>query len=251
MWICPLCQLPNTQAPKTIEHVVPKWLLSVTNLNGQQVFLRNRPTGAVNVKISLCQKCNGWLNETFEIPCRQLLTAMCSGHHVRLSQSDQTLVSGYISKHVLLFNEWSRFPRDQNLLRQDRVTFRRCALPLSNSTIYISRIDPDNIPNEWNPMPAPVSQAFLPGTSAARHVIGQLAILWFRGIEFEPRNRQPGVSQLFLRRLQNEGFLLKIWPTQLTGVSYPPPQPIRLDVWESLRGLFYHSEDPHSPPLRS
>jgi hypothetical protein len=243
-WVCPLC---GDASNSTIEHVIPRWLRNQTL--DVPITVRYQTLPHTHMKVRVCSPCNSWLNSNFEVPARTIVESLVKGERIRLSGSDQRLVAAYLTKHVLLQNLWSGYPRDPLLTEQDCRTFRETGDPLPNTRVYLSELSEAELTGTyWVP---PETQMFRPGSTGAILLLRRLMVRWFKGSEFAFDADQSGFGQRTLKTAERSGYMIRIWPVQLGGAWFPPPNSITFDDHVSLRDMFRRNanDPPHEQSL--
>lgn len=242
-WVCPLC---GELGRKTIEHVIPDWAYSDFIKGDPLIAVRNVVAKQKYVKIHLCAICNAWLNDTFEIPGKTLISRLARADEpTLLSKDEQVFAASYLTKYVLLNNLWVNMPTDPLISKSDYRRFRSNGEPMRNSSMWVTSLDVENLPDEHTQVrPPPVQQQFLRGSTGGLFIMNRLVVRWFKGPEFAFDAPQNGLGQRLLKQMERERLLVRVWPPHSGRVTFPPPWPMRLEVHVSMRDVFKrHPED--------
>jgi hypothetical protein len=202
------------------------------------------------VKVAVCASCQSWLNETFEQPGKTLIEAAGLGEPLVLGEAKQEFLAAYITKFVLLLNLWSGGPPAPEIRPGDYRRFRRTGRPLPESAVWVACINDQPYPVEEVVRAIPeiyqtyTPQQLLPGTAGGGVDMRRLSALWFRGQEVVAQEYLAGSSLDILRRGEEVGLLVRLWPIASEVQVLPPRHGLDAHTARFLRTLFFHLDLP-------
>lgn len=212
---CPIC---GKRRQMTKEDVVPSWL--------RQEFIRRDPRygGTRRVVLRICAVCNRAFGK-FEQGARDLLIAMTGGQPVRLSPQSQVIVARWITKIVLMHAlREARNPVHEpharyDLMQQDAAWLRHMKASGTPPAQTVVRVGILNIEDKTT-MPNRNDLPHFPPQTPRLEFIGHSG---FERLYCEVLIGDPAVLlHVEQARPKNDDWFIRIWPSQLEDVEWPP-----------------------------
>ena len=235
--------------------MLPQWIWPL--FGGEYgLAINDQPITQKRIVVHVCDDCNSWMNSTFEIPARPILSDMYAGNAVTLDRRKATLLASYVTKHVLLMNLWGDGKPDPGRIwnpyfsTKDYRRFRATGRPLSGTRVYLGCVqDADDalaaaaaaaMPEAVQPPSGVRSRHMLArGSSAQATTLGHFMALWVRVPG--PPGVTSSAGQDFIRRAHQAGYLDQVWPNRAQDRAWPPPRSFDVttyDRWDKWLGYF-------------
>ena len=135
--ICPIC---GQAGRSTKEDVLPNWLRRFASTESGGDNFRGIWNGAPyddpvvpTVLVRVCDGCNGWMNQRFEIPVQHIVKLLALGESVTLTPADQGALAGWATKLAMLGALKHPEPPSEDVYRQ----WRRKGLPPEGSRVLV------------------------------------------------------------------------------------------------------------------
>jgi hypothetical protein len=235
--MCPLCLANRAD---TREDVLPQWARKRIRKLG--VYKGNQ---LPSILLPLCQSCNATLGQRYENDTAPILGPMTDGESRTLSPSDQELIGRWIVKTLLLgalAPDVPAAPAHREHIRRLCCEMRDHGTPPHQSFVRLAAFDPAQ------PVDAPGhSDLHRPGylpTAIAR------ATQFMGHVAWEVAVGAPRELERFVAACPDNGSLTRIWPPQLTAISWPPATMLVLRDILTLRLAWNERHWPPSPDGR-
>ena len=229
MKVCPVC---SDLRPTTKEDIIPKWARKVYK------DLGSWPGGVPSELMLMCSPCNKRLGQRFENYAAPLMSPMLRGEPVVLSAADQGFIAGWLAKTTLLSWLRSNHPVDQlELIRAAVRSVIDRRVPPGASFVRIGLVDPADWagpPHEHAWEPGPLPPVFLFSVSSLVSLTWELVI------------GDPDVIDPFIIATPDSDWNVRIWPPQIGGISWPPPNRHSFADMADRRAAYEAME--HPPP---
>ena len=206
---------------------------------GGKLYVEGEQAKRPYITVFVCQGCNDWMNQTFEVPTRRLLDQLSAGQRVVLTPGAQVLLAGYMTKMLLMLNLWHRSDRDPYLTTEIYRRFRGLTEFPSGTEIWLSQVveaDPVREQSVVGAIPElregypPPPRAFPLGSSVHIWTFSNLVVTWLRVVQGVPSG-WPDPREL-LNPARAVGLTVPIWPPQLPYVTWPPKLILDIPTYE-------------------
>jgi hypothetical protein len=146
---CCFCNRPFSVSPRSVEHVMPKWLLAQMDIGVQEshtstetdrdgTVIDQRKMGAHSVRLNkTCKECNsGWLSD-LEIAVRPILSGLAEQEVGALTIEECSMLATWLYKTSALFHLTRQNERKALVSEDDLHFFRRHLEPRGDASVHL------------------------------------------------------------------------------------------------------------------
>jgi len=235
--VCPLC---HTNPADTREDVLPQWARKRIRKLG--VYKGNQ---VPSILLPLCRDCNAAFGRRYENAAAPILGPMTDGESRELSPSDQELIGRWIVKTLLLgalAPDVPAAPGQREQIRRLCCEMRDRGTPPHQSFVRLAGFDPgqpiDAAGHGDLHRPGYLPTALARATQCMGHVAWEVVVAAPRELE------------RFVASCPDNDALSRIWPPQLSTISWPPSTKLVFRDILTLRLAWNERRWPPSPDGR-
>jgi hypothetical protein len=224
------CVLCGSQGKLTKEHVLPNWLRKYAS----QYAAGEAPSGGFSgsaygkahsglplpppiVVRMVCEQCNGWMSDTFEVSAKPHLIALIEGTVTHLDANAVSAVARWINKSALMYALTAQpCVFDAAAYHQ----FRETGDPVAGCGVFVGTKDDPGAPYSTKPPTTPLPE----GAGVSFWIDTWKTTLGLGALVVHYTWTAPGVAARTVA--DRDGLVLPIWPVPPDGITWPPPRQV-------------------------